>query len=537
MFVFLFLFITNIQQTETRACARRTLAQICRAPSECPVQYREKRDSCKTGIQSSPTPEILTSTLSPGVVTFPSVTVPDRNFITERPADSCVKTGCQAPKYCDRTRGECRCPNFCRSLWPDIDLICGSDCTVYFSECHFETQQCYTSGLLSMFKRGLCPPRINPRVKIAVGENNKAMANASASRGATVSLTCHVTSSQHHVIEWIHKDLSGNIRMFSDQQVLISTTVSDTVTSKAILEISEFSEEDVGEYTCLAEMCGFKEAQTITLVEKEHFPVCSILGASHVRSFDGLVYRSRFRGDFILAMDRETYRWYVLGRFKPCFDSGLDYCLHSVTVHDSVSGMSVYRGYRVHGDSLWQVLQPGELVFRESKAAYRLENRTVIVVYEGDVIIEWDNLMGVHVTVFRDSGVKTGGLCGNNDKDTRNDLLPRYTHYSSSDFADYLRSWRISNHKDDPEGRNLPLVETKLLESGETLEYCRGFLTEQLKMRGCGRETDRVELLLTVCVYEVKLGQTYRHRNKCNVWCYLSRQLEIMCNPARGARL
>ena len=408
---------------------------------------------------------------------------------------------------------------------------------MYFSECHFETQQCYTSGILTMFKRGICPPRVNPRVKIAVGETNKAMANASASRGATVSLTCHVTSSQHHEIKWSHKDINGNVRTFNDEHVSISTTVNKTVTSEAILEISDFSEEAIGEYTCEAVMCGSKGTDKITLVEKEIFPVCSILGASQVRSFDGFVYRSRFRGDFILAMDREHYRWYVLGRFKPCFDSGLDYCLHSVTVHDSVSGMSVYRGYRVHGDSLWQVLQPGELVFRESKAAYRHENRTVIVLYEGDVIIEWDNLMGVHVTLFRDKEVRTGGLCGNNDKDTRNDLLPRYNHYSRTDHADYIRSWRISNHKDDPKGRNLPLVETNLLESGETLEYCRGFLTERIKVMGCGTDTDRVDLLLTVCVYEVKLGKTFRHRNKCNVWCYLTRQLEIMCNPARGARL
>ena len=376
---------------------------------------------------------------------------------------------------------------------------------------------------------------MNPRVKITAGENKKIRTSVSVSRGTTVLLTCHVTSSQHHTITWRHNDRSGKIYTFRENQVVTSTSVHNDrkVTSDSVLEISDFSETNVGEYTCHAVMCGAEQSRTIKLIKKETFPVCSILSASLVRSFDGLVYRSRFQGNFILAMDRQNLRWYVLGRFKPCFSSGSDYCLHSVTVHDSVRSMSVYRGCRIHGDHLWKVLEPGEVVTREFKRASRIGNRTVIVLYNGDVIIEWDNLTGVHVTILRQLEVQTGGLCGNNDGSMENDLLPRYEHYSKTDVQDYLRSWRISNHRIDPSD-DTAIVETDFFmnEHSENLENCQGELREILSILECVPENSKLELLVRVCVYERQLGRRFTGRGSCDVRCYLTEQLDIMCNPA-----
>ena len=91
MLLFLVLFSTNIHRSQSEPCSKRTLYQICSAPSDCPTQYRALRDTCSQKYaqrqvkESSPdpTPEIITSTLSSGVITFPSVTNRDQNYITE----------------------------------------------------------------------------------------------------------------------------------------------------------------------------------------------------------------------------------------------------------------------------------------------------------------------------------------------------------------------------------------------------------------------------------------------------------------------
>ena len=168
------------------------------------------------------------------------------------------------------------CPNFCRSRFPPLDRICGSDCTVYFSMCHFETQKCNVMpNVLSIFKHGFCPPRMNPRVKITAGENKKIRTSVSVSRGSTVLLTCHVTSSQHHTITWRHNDRSGKIHTFRENQVVTSTTVHnyDKVTSESVLKISDFKDSQEGDYTCQAEMCGAMESKKITLQKKKLLPI------------------------------------------------------------------------------------------------------------------------------------------------------------------------------------------------------------------------------------------------------------------------
>ena len=413
-----------------------------------------------------------------------------------------------------------------------MDLICGSDCRVYFSTCHFETQQCYVMPrLLTMFRRGFCPPRMNPRVKISAGDSNRITSTVNV-LGTSVSLTCHVVSSQYPEITWQHKDNKGNIRTLTPRQVetTVETTFQEYVRSVSVLELLDFSEDHVGDYVCSAVMCDVQESHTVTL-EKITNPVCSILSTSFLSSFDGMVYRSRFQGDFILAMDRQDFRWYILGRFRPCSREGSDYCLHSVTVHDSVRGLAVYRDYWIHGDQLWKELETGEVVSREFKKAYRVGNTTVVVLYGGDVIIEWDNMMGIHITVFRE--VNTGGLCGNNDKDLENDFLPRYRHYSANNFGDFLKSWRISNHKKDPMN-GIPIVERDVLlnENMENLGHCQRLIKELLLMLECVPGKDKLELLVRVCVYERHIGLRFTDRQRCDLRCYLTEQLRIMCYPA-----
>ena len=72
MLVFLLIFSTNIHLTQCKPCHKRSVHQICAFPSECPTR---SRDECARN-KPSPTAELLTSTLSSGVVTFPSVTYP-----------------------------------------------------------------------------------------------------------------------------------------------------------------------------------------------------------------------------------------------------------------------------------------------------------------------------------------------------------------------------------------------------------------------------------------------------------------------------
>ena len=129
--------------------------------------------------------------------------------------------------------------------------------------------------VISIFKHGLCPPRMNPRVKLTVGDKKKTRSFWSTSRGATVLLTCHVSSSQHHKITWHHNDHSGKIYTFRENQVVTSTTVHnyDKVTSESVLKISDFKDSQEGDYTCQAEMCGAMESKKITLQKKKLLPI------------------------------------------------------------------------------------------------------------------------------------------------------------------------------------------------------------------------------------------------------------------------
>ena len=85
MLVFLVIFSTNIQLTQSEPCSKRTVYQICSAPLDCPTQYKALRNSCaqkyarKQLVESSPTPEIF----STWVITFPSVTYHDIKKATE----------------------------------------------------------------------------------------------------------------------------------------------------------------------------------------------------------------------------------------------------------------------------------------------------------------------------------------------------------------------------------------------------------------------------------------------------------------------
>ena len=196
-------------------------------------------------------------------------------------------------------------------------------------------------------------------------------------------------------------------------------------------------------------------------------------------------------------------------------------------MRDSHSAMSVYRHHRIHGDNLWKSIVPGERIVREHKTAYRRGDNTVIELYTAEaglVVVEWDNYMGIHMTVTRPS--LTGGLCGNNDGNADNDLLPRFP-----DGKGYVQSWRISSRTRT--GNTTGAVfETDFVEEGETLAFCQIAIRELLLELQCVPENYQLELLVHVCVYERNENVVLSDREECDVKCYLKQHLQIMCFPA-----
>lgn len=405
-----------------------------------------------------------------------------------------------------------------------MDQVCGSDCRMYFNDCHFKNRACKTmdSHVLSVFRRGECPPRVAPRVLVSSEGGKDVM------RGNHITITCYVASSQDHVITWTYHDNVGNTTSAAVDTISTTSTVvsASVVQSVSTITLSDAQVTHSGRYTCTARMCG-DTAQAALTITISDYPKCSLLSGGHITTFDGLSFISEFHGDFILAMDIERYQWFIYGRFKQCYEGSPSYCLSSITVHDSHSPLSFHRKRRVHGPgNLWRVVEEGETLTRDHKTMYVRDGKIIMVLYGGTVTIGWDGYMSAYI--INRQRARTGGLCGNNDRDPANDFIARYIVSENYDeFNNYLASWRITHfhtHK-----MASPRYTTDLTDQ-EHVVYCQDCLRSGLPAE-CVPNQETLELLLSVCVFELGVGATFRDRENCDVRCYLKLQLSIMCNP------
>lgn len=127
-----------------------------------------------------------------------------------------------------------------------------------------------------------------------------------------------------------------------------------------------------------------------------------------------------------------------------------------------------------------------------------------MTLYNASVTITWDNQMSVQIRV--PPLLHTGGLCGNNDRDVTNELLPRYPVPGLDPLSQFLVSWRISSSHVTSSPSHV--TSHDVAECQEMVGRCRR------------------EVLVRVCAAERGMGI---ERGGCGTECYINTLTRTLC--------
>ncbi|XP_063682215.1 zonadhesin-like [Bolinopsis microptera] len=208
---------------------------------------------------------------------------------------------------------------------------------------------------------------------------------------------------------------------------------------------------DGGHYFCKILRCAYHTKKTDAcnnndLAVKLNTPLpvttskCRVFGDPHIMTFDGTLYNYRGQCWYVLAMDKEHYKWFVYGYFSPCGDRS--HCLETVSLvartTDNPGGTQIQmlRGYGVNLQGAKTFIKRDTLTKFKGVELLFKGDKMFLEVPEFGLKIKWDGLIAA--TIYVDKNTPTMGICGDNDGDKSNDLNTFYDGKvrNSNEFVD-----------------------------------------------------------------------------------------------------
>merc|ERR1712003_40097 len=219
--------------------------------------------------------------------------------------------------------------------------------------------------------------------------------------------------------------------------------------------IDSASCKDGGHYFCKIRRCNYHTKETdacnnndLAVTLSSPPPVttskCRVFGDPHVITFDGAKYNYRGQCWYVLALDKQNYKWFVYGYFAPCGDRS--HCLESIslvartTENPSGTQIQMLRGYGMNIQGTKTFIRRDELTKFKGVEMLFKGDKMLLEVPEFGLKIKWDGLIAA--TIYDDKSTPTLGICGDNDGDKSNDLSSFYDMKERTSDA-FVDAWSL----------------------------------------------------------------------------------------------
>ena len=473
--------------------------------------------------------------------------------------DPCESVTCSPPKTC--VAGECTCERACVETYSPV---CGSDCLTYFNRCLMEQDACNENLSLTVLHTGLCNGKIrSPSISLRRRE-----VDLVPGEGAVLSAT--VTGYPQPTVTWykildrfLHSHTKvgegASLRVFEEGVYFgeavncLTSRVKSAMVTVSEVEVTKTPTEeivtDVVKTTGMVteEMTSEELLVTVTetpplttemspddleeLPKLEDMRSCTMVGGSHVSTFDGWTYGFQGFCTYVLAMDCFFASWYVYVRYMEC-DTGR--CLDVVDIIDNGHHIALSRGWAINDNGKKFQYKPNK-AFVVNGVTGILQDDQLTISLKDKVYIRFDGYSLVQIFVADDA--KTCGLCGNNDGIKSNDVENGRKRYQTApEVVDFAESWKLRSDRrcsstspsDKPVSNTCSKDPIRL----QTLRDCRKLFKLDIS-DNCISNKD-VKFLYEACRYDACYGE-YPLKGYSNV-CYSGRAIANLCGEGRGDR-
>jgi len=351
-----------------------------------------------------------------------------------RVKDLCKKMKCSKKETCvvnnELGTASCQC-TACEDT--KYSPVCGSDCKSYFNSCSMKQESCELGRTIHEMSQGQCPLVIP--LTLSVGPVYRTV-----ERQQSLTLSCEVEGSPAPTaVRWYKQNKKGVYRPISYESEIV---------------IQHARKSTAGDYKCVAKHCDNKiESEIVTVEVESNFsddpapvlPTCRIFGDPHITTFDGLSFDYQGACDYVVSMDCENMSWILMAQFLECGEGVT--CIESLTLyyHWASAPLQITRGWIIgQGGEKMRVPLREDVMIGELKIRYTGLNLKVTL--PNGVRISWDGLWGVEVQA--PVGLKTCGLCGDNDGNKDNDIEAYRSKPSGAITpTTFAESWKMDSEK------------------------------------------------------------------------------------------
>jgi len=257
-----------------------------------------------------------------------------------------------------------------------------------------------------------------------------------ASEGDRVTMTCQTQEDADRLYDF--QPIYSWFRLDSIARDRHTNPVAGPLTSN-VLVIDNASCKDGGHYFCKIRRCEYHTTTTDAcnnndLAVKLNVPPpvttskCRVFGDPHVMTFDGARFNYRGQCWYVLAMDKQNYKWFVYGWFSACGERS--HCLETISVvartteNPGGTQIQMLRGYGVNLQGTKSFIRRDTLTKFKGVELLFKGDKMFLEVPEFGLKVKWDGLIAA--TIYVDKNTPTMGICGDNDGDKSNDLNSFY---------------------------------------------------------------------------------------------------------------
>jgi len=383
--------------------------------------------------------------------------------------------------------GICSCKQ-CGATTP-LQPLCGTDCEVYFSQCHLNFANCETGSQVTVLNYGNTCNSESPLILSAPDTQF-------LEEGQPLKLSVAVSGIPVPTVTWYNGDeVMGEGTSFYRDHALESHSGTWHVEAKSCSLIAS------------------SQFEVIVDPLPQPLSVCQMFGDPNIVTFDGFKYSMSGLCSYIIALDCDYVTWMVYVTIGSCGDRAT--CVQSVLIYNNHVPIMLGRGWHVS-------YRNDEITVREYKryhlgnGAHILLKGTTLEVTLGraGVKVLWDGWNTVTVATTK-PGISTCGLCGNNNGRNDDELINSWFvgPHMIRDTSVFANSWAVDHYRTCTTyptiwNENQPCVD-------DSVNRCKAVFSSLILQRECSQYD--LYYYLAACEKDACHSEQLRHNIECQV--------------------